>query len=248
MLGPPTACFPRRRALAPGLLQLSPAQPDGGARAPAGAGRAGRRCRRALEALADALGAPPWQAPALLLLPEAPQGAHRGPGGRRADARCRPTPSVSVEGGTCGYPFSPRRRPRRCHGALTNTGGAILPEACRWHWARRWPRSQRRAVALVSDGSTQFYGADAVVHGARAGRRRPVLVAVTTSTASCARTASRRQRSKRAQSEALTALDRPHRLRCASPLKPTACRARRRQRRGAVRGLELPAPASPQSR
>jgi acetolactate synthase-1/2/3 large subunit len=62
---------------------------------------------------------------------------------------------VSVEGGTCGYPFYAASAAARPHTTLTNTGGAIgqgLPVAL----GAAIACPGRRVVALVSDGSTQY--------------------------------------------------------------------------------------------
>jgi acetolactate synthase-1/2/3 large subunit len=62
---------------------------------------------------------------------------------------------VSVEGGTCGYPFYAASAAAARHTALTNTGGAIgqgLPVAL----GAAIACPGRRVVALVSDGSTQY--------------------------------------------------------------------------------------------
>lgn len=113
----------------------------------------------ALEALADELGAPPLPA-------VAPQGPVAG--GTPADAALTPAlvgallaralPAqavVSVEGGTCGYPFYAASAAAARHTALTNTGGAIgqgLPVAL----GAALACPGRRVVALLSDGSTQY--------------------------------------------------------------------------------------------
>lgn len=62
---------------------------------------------------------------------------------------------VSVEGGTCGYPFYAASAAAQPHTTLTNTGGAIgqgLPVAM----GAAIACPDRRVVALVSDGSTQY--------------------------------------------------------------------------------------------
>lgn len=62
---------------------------------------------------------------------------------------------VSVEGGTCGYPFYAVSAMAQPHTTLTNTGGAIgqgLPVAM----GAAIACPDRRVVALVSDGSTQY--------------------------------------------------------------------------------------------
>ena len=62
---------------------------------------------------------------------------------------------VSVEGGTCGYPFYAVSAAARPHTTLTNTGGAIgqgLPVAM----GAAIACPDRKVVALLSDGSTQY--------------------------------------------------------------------------------------------
>lgn len=62
---------------------------------------------------------------------------------------------VSVEGGTCGYPFYAASAAAAAHTALTNTGGAIgqgLPVAL----GAAIACPGRQVVALLSDGSTQY--------------------------------------------------------------------------------------------
>ncbi|WP_066262627.1 acetolactate synthase large subunit [Hydrogenophaga flava] len=62
---------------------------------------------------------------------------------------------VSVEGGTCGYPFYAVSAAARPHTTLTNTGGAIgqgLPVAM----GAAIACPDRQVVALLSDGSTQY--------------------------------------------------------------------------------------------
>ena len=62
---------------------------------------------------------------------------------------------VSVEGGTCGYPFVTASSRAEHHTILTNTGGAIgqgLPVAL----GAAVACPERRVVALQSDGSAQY--------------------------------------------------------------------------------------------
>ncbi|MEK7943160.1 acetolactate synthase large subunit [Pigmentiphaga sp. YJ18] len=108
-----------------------------------------------LEALAGMLDAPAWEAaaPALLL----PQQGRLTPAAISATvARLLPEDAiVSVEGGTCGYPFYAASAASARHTALTNTGGAIgqgLPVAL----GAAIASPGRRVVALLSDGSTQY--------------------------------------------------------------------------------------------
>ncbi len=120
----------------------------------------GEDAAQALEALADALGAPPWSPPAT----HAPAtGASAAPEqaltpaliGATLAAALPDQAIVSVEGGTCGYPFYAASATARPHTTLTNTGGAIgqgLPVAL----GAAIACPGRRVVALVSDGSTQY--------------------------------------------------------------------------------------------
>lgn len=109
----------------------------------------------ALEALADALGAAPFSVAASA--PAAPADGALTPHNIGA-ALSHDLPAqtiVSVEGGTCGYPFYAASANARRHTALTNTGGAIgqgLPVAL----GAAIAEPDRQVVALVSDGSTQY--------------------------------------------------------------------------------------------
>lgn len=108
-----------------------------------------------LEALADALGAAPY-VPHTANVPM-PADALLDPAGIAATvARLLPDNAiVSVEGGTCGYPFYAASAGARRHTTLTNTGGAIgqgLPVALGASIAC----PGQRVVALLSDGSTQY--------------------------------------------------------------------------------------------
>lgn len=108
-----------------------------------------------LERLAEALGAPAYEAPALPL-PEQPSGALVP--AKIAAVLARELPEgaiVSVEGGTCGYPFYAASAAAKLHSTLTNTGGAIgqgLPVAM----GAAIACPDRRVVGLLSDGSTQY--------------------------------------------------------------------------------------------
>ncbi len=108
-----------------------------------------------LEQLADALGAPPYAAPRHAL-PEVPEGALTPAAIAAVLAHGLPEQAiVSVEGGTCGYPFYAASAAAPAHTTLTNTGGAIgqgLPVAL----GAAIACPDRRVVALVSDGSTQY--------------------------------------------------------------------------------------------
>lgn len=108
-----------------------------------------------LEALAEAMDAPEYVAPQLER-PAAPSGELTPT--KIASVLARELPAnaiVSVEGGTCGYPFYAASATAQPHTTLTNTGGAIgqgLPVAM--GAAIACPK--RKVVALVSDGSTQY--------------------------------------------------------------------------------------------
>ena len=110
-----------------------------------------------LEALADALGAPAYHAPAAAAPAPAPDASPLSPANIGATlAAALPARSiVSVEGGTCGYPFYAASASAAPHTALTNTGGAIgqgLPVAL----GAAIACPGRQVVALLSDGSTQY--------------------------------------------------------------------------------------------
>ena len=115
----------------------------------------GQDAAEALEALADALDAPPYQAPEINR-PAAPSGELNPE--KIASVLVRELPAnaiVSVEGGTCGYPFYATSAAAKPHITLTNTGGAIgqgLPVAM----GAAIACPDRKVVALVSDGSTQY--------------------------------------------------------------------------------------------
>ncbi|XDF37168.1 acetolactate synthase large subunit [Paracidovorax avenae] len=108
-----------------------------------------------LEQLADALGAPAYEAP-VAEMPVQPEGELTP--ARIAAVLARELPEraiVSVEGGTCGYPFYAASAAARPHTTLTNTGGAIgqgLPVAL----GAAIACPDRPVVGLLSDGSTQY--------------------------------------------------------------------------------------------
>ncbi|MFW7347927.1 MAG: acetolactate synthase large subunit [Pigmentiphaga sp.] len=108
-----------------------------------------------LEALAGMLDAPGWQDAAPAPLP-VQQGRLTPAAISATVARLLPEDAiVSVEGGTCGYPFYAASAASARHTALTNTGGAIgqgLPVAL----GAAIASPGRRVVALLSDGSTQY--------------------------------------------------------------------------------------------
>lgn len=115
----------------------------------------GRPAADRLERLADVLGAPAYQAPAFTL-PDQPTGDLAPTAVAAILARELPDGAiVSVEGGTCGYPFYAASAAAKPHTTLTNTGGAIgqgLPVAL----GAAIACPGRRVVALLSDGSTQY--------------------------------------------------------------------------------------------
>lgn len=110
----------------------------------------------ALERLAELLDAPAlpaaaaaraWEVPAGPLTPQAV--------GRLLSNALPPEAIVSVEGGTCGYPFVTASAQAAAHTILTNTGGAIgqgLPVAL----GAAVACPGRRVFALQSDGSAQY--------------------------------------------------------------------------------------------
>ena len=108
-----------------------------------------------LEQLADALEAPAYSGPQLPL-PEQPLGVLTP--AKIAAVLARELPEgaiVSVEGGTCGYPFYAASAAAKPHTTLTNTGGAIgqgLPVAM----GAAIACPDRQVVGLLSDGSTQY--------------------------------------------------------------------------------------------
>lgn len=118
-------------------------------------GKPGEDVASRLEQLAELLQAPAYQAPTITLRPWRDEALT--PAGIAAVlAQELPTQAiVSVEGGTCGYPFYAASGAARPHTALTNTGGAIgqgLPVAM----GAAIACPERTVVALVSDGSTQY--------------------------------------------------------------------------------------------
>ena len=112
----------------------------------------------ALEDLAEAIGAD--ISPQAFLLrekPAVPQGGSLTPRSVAATltALLPDGAIVSVEGGTCGYPFFTASTAAERHTTMTNTGGAIgqgLPVAVGASIAA----PDRRVVALQSDGSAQY--------------------------------------------------------------------------------------------
>lgn len=108
-----------------------------------------------LDALAEALNAPAYEPPSYDL-PEPPEGDLTPVKIAAVVTRALPAGAiVSVEGGTCGYPFYAASVAAQPHTTLTNTGGAIgqgLPVAM----GAAIACPGRQVVALVSDGSTQY--------------------------------------------------------------------------------------------
>jgi acetolactate synthase-1/2/3 large subunit len=110
-----------------------------------------------LKVLIDALGIhEPAPAAAPLPLPEAATGTLTPAKIAATLVRALPERAiVSVEGGTCGYPFYAASAAAPRHTTLTNTGGAIgqgLPVAM----GAAIACPDRRVIALLSDGSTQY--------------------------------------------------------------------------------------------
>jgi acetolactate synthase-1/2/3 large subunit len=112
----------------------------------------------ALEDLAEAMGADTSpQAFFLREKPAVPQGGSLTPRSVAATltALLPEGVIVSVEGGTCGYPFFTASAAAVRHTTMTNTGGAIgqgLPVAV----GAAIAAPDRRVVALQSDGSAQY--------------------------------------------------------------------------------------------
>ncbi|MEZ5658023.1 MAG: acetolactate synthase large subunit [Burkholderiaceae bacterium] len=110
----------------------------------------------ALRALASALGCRPFEGTRAAL--QAGTGNDRLTPANAAHAIAAWLPQraiVSVEGGTCGYPFFTASAASRAHTVLTNTGGAIgqgLPVAVGASLAA----PDRRVVCVQSDGSAQY--------------------------------------------------------------------------------------------
>ncbi|WP_208921526.1 acetolactate synthase large subunit [Streptomyces capitiformicae] len=110
----------------------------------------------ALEVLADTLGAPEPTAQPRADDEGLPEGALTPQSvGRIVSAMLPEHAIVSVEGGTCGYPFFTASSRAARHTTLTNTGGAIgqgLPAAV----GAAIAAPGRKVVALQSDGSAQY--------------------------------------------------------------------------------------------
>ncbi len=160
-----------------------------------------------LERLADALEAPAYAAPVHALPPQ-PEGALTPAAIAAVLARELPAQAiVSVEGGTCGYPFYAASAAAPAHTTLTNTGGAIgqgLPVAL----GAAIACPDRRVVALVSDGSTQ-YTIQTLWTMAHEGLDIVVLVAANHQYAILRNELRRGGAALGARAEAMTALDSP---------------------------------------
>ena len=132
----------------------------------------------ALLELADLLGAGSARIPAPAAMAEAPAegDALTGRTVGQVVAACLPEGAiVSVEGGTCGYPFYSASASAPAHTVLTNTGGAIgqgLP--CALGAAIAAP--DRPVIALQSDGSG-LYTAQALWSMRRENANVTVLIA-----------------------------------------------------------------------
>jgi acetolactate synthase-1/2/3 large subunit len=111
---------------------------------------------QALLDLAAALGAEvPLPAPAAPELPPSEARLDGATVGRTLAALVPDDAIVSVEGGTCGYPFFTASAGAAAHTTLTNTGGAIgqgLPVAL----GAAIAAPGRRVIALQSDGSALY--------------------------------------------------------------------------------------------
>ncbi len=160
-----------------------------------------------LERLADALEAPAYAAPVHALPPQ-PEGPLTPAAIAAVLARALPAQAiVSVEGGTCGYPFYAASAAAPAHTTLTNTGGAIgqgLPVAL----GAAIACPDRRVVALVSDGSTQ-YTIQTLWTMAHEGLDIVVLVAANHQYAILRNELRRGGAALGARAEAMTALDSP---------------------------------------
>jgi len=116
----------------------------------------GEAADQALEALADLLDAPRVASgvtPSTYELEDGPLTPVAV--GRTLSNALPDNAIVSVEGGTCGYPFVTASAAARRHTVLTNTGGAIgqgLPVAL----GAAIACPERRVFALQSDGSAQY--------------------------------------------------------------------------------------------
>jgi acetolactate synthase I/II/III large subunit len=130
----------------------------------------------ALERLADRLQAPPLQVQGVRSAYDVPQGPLTPLAIGRLLSNALPAGAiVSIEGGTCGYPFVTASTLAERHTILTNTGGAIgqgLPVAL----GAAVACPDRRVFALQSDGSA-MYTIQALWTMAR--ERLPVVMLIT---------------------------------------------------------------------
>jgi acetolactate synthase-1/2/3 large subunit len=167
----------------------------------------GRPAAARVERLAQALEAPAYT-PAALPLPVMPEGPLDPQKIAAVLARALPEDAiVSVEGGTCGYPFYAASAAAKRHTALTNTGGAIgqgLPVAM----GAAVACPGRKVVALLSDGSTQ-YTVQALWSIAHENLDVVVLIAANHQYAILRNELCRGGATLGAKAEALTALDKP---------------------------------------
>ncbi|MBW8845493.1 MAG: acetolactate synthase large subunit [Burkholderiales bacterium] len=116
----------------------------------------GEAADQALERLAELLDAPTLPAGAACVEYTVPDGVLTPQAIGRLLSNALPAGAiVSVEGGTCGYPFVTASSQAAHHTILTNTGGAIgqgLPVAL----GAAVACPERRVFALQSDGSAQY--------------------------------------------------------------------------------------------
>lgn len=185
----------------------------------------GENAAERLEVLANTLNAPAYAAPAIDL-PAVPEGALTPAGIAAVLAGELPADAiVSVEGGTCGYPFYAASAGARPHSTLTNTGGAIgqgLPVAM----GAAVACPDRKVVALLSDGSTQ-YTVQALWSLAHEGLDVVVLIAANHQYAILRNELRRGGAALGARAEAMTSLDHPRIdwVRLAEAYGVPACRA-----------------------
>lgn len=167
----------------------------------------GENAAERLEALANALNAPAYAEPEAAFAPLA-EGALTPAG--IAGVLCSALPDqaiVSVEGGTCGYPFYAASSAAAAHTTLTNTGGAIgqgLPVAM----GAAIACPDRPVVALLSDGSTQ-YTIQALWSLAHEGLNVVVLIAANHQYAILRNELRRNGAPLSERAEAMTSLDNP---------------------------------------
>lgn len=167
----------------------------------------GRPVVQRLEAIADALNAPAY-AEQTAARPERPEGSLTP--AKIAAVLARELPAraiVSVEGGTCGYPFYAVSAAALAHTTLTNTGGAIgqgLPVAM----GAAIACPDRQVIGLLSDGSTQ-YTVQTLWSLAHENLNVVILIAANHQYAILRNELRRGGAALGAQAEALTSLDKP---------------------------------------